>query len=140
MFWPVALIGLGVLLLLDNLGWLPGSVWGYLWPALLIFVGVGLVLGRARRAAPVEDSVSLDGAGSADITMSTAPASFSGAQPDNLLGTFTGGVHKHRRRRPDPRHPRRGPAAEQFIWPWVDGSARPSGPCALTPTPLGAAL
>lgn len=126
LFWPVALIGLGVLLLLDNLGWLPGSVWGYIWPALLIFVGVGLVFGRAQRAEPVEDSVSLDGAGSAAITIEHGAGVlevFSGAQADNLLeGTFSGGVHKRIDRHGDQTLVALGmgpdPGWIQFVWPW----------------------
>jgi len=98
LFWPVALIGLGVLLLLDNLGYLPGGLWSYLWPALLILVGASLIFGRAARHEPVDDSVSLDGAGSAQITFEHGAGVlevFSGAPADTLLaGSFTGGVAK----------------------------------------------
>jgi hypothetical protein len=97
-FWPLVLIGIGLLLLLDNLGWLPGSVWGYFWPALLILVGVGLIFGRAARPAPVDDSLGLDGASSAALTFEHGAGVlevFSGAQPDHLFdGTFGGGVQK----------------------------------------------
>ncbi len=98
LFWPVALIGLGVLLLLQNLGLLPGNLWSYFWPALLILVGASLVFGRAARREPLDDSVSLDGAGSAQITFEHGAGVlevFSGAPADTLLaGTFTGGVAK----------------------------------------------
>ena len=40
--WPVLLIGFGLLLLLDNFDLLPGSVWGYVWPAILIVLGLNL--------------------------------------------------------------------------------------------------
>lgn len=126
LFWPLALIAFGVLLLLDNLGWLPGSVWGYVWPAVLIFVGAGLIFGRARRAEPIEDSVSLDGAGSATITVEHGAGVlevFSGAQPDNLLeGAFSGGVTKRIDRHGDQTQVVLGMGPEpdwiHFIWPW----------------------
>lgn len=38
----VALIG--TIFLLDNLGYLPGRVWNYIWPVILITVGVGMLL------------------------------------------------------------------------------------------------
>jgi hypothetical protein len=126
MFWPVALIGLGVLLLLDNLGVLPGSVWGYVWPALLILVGLSLIVGRLGRPEVIEDSVGLDGAGSADLTIEHGAGTlevFSGAQPDNLVeGTFGGGVHKRIDRHGDQTRVVLGmgtdPGWFQFMWPW----------------------
>jgi len=47
--WPLILIGLGVIFLLNNLGVLDWDVWlliGQLWPLLLIAVGVDVLLGR----------------------------------------------------------------------------------------------
>lgn len=46
---PAILIGLGVVLLLNNLGMLPWSVWGTilrLWPVLIIAGGLDLLIGR----------------------------------------------------------------------------------------------
>lgn len=48
LFWPAALIVLGVYFLLSNLGllwWLRGDV---VWPVLLILLGVALIVGRGR--------------------------------------------------------------------------------------------
>ena len=125
-FWPIILIGFGLLLLLDNLGILPGSAWGYLWPAVLIFIGLGLIVGRAQRPEPVEDSVGLDGAGSAEITFEHGAGVleiYGGAQPDHLLeGTFTGGVQKRIDRHGDQTLVTLsvGPAPDwyNFVWPW----------------------
>ncbi len=47
--WPLVLIGLGVVLLLNNLGMLDWSVWEMilrLWPVLLIGLGLELLIGR----------------------------------------------------------------------------------------------
>jgi hypothetical protein len=46
---PILLIGLGVLLLLSNLGWIPGSIWPTLlqmWPVVLIVFGLDILIGR----------------------------------------------------------------------------------------------
>jgi len=98
LFWPLALITLGVLFLLDNLGFLPGNAWGYLWPLLLIFFGLSLLMGRGARPEPVEDSLSLDGATSAAINFKHGAgvlAVRAGAGPERLYdGVFTGGLNK----------------------------------------------
>jgi len=46
---PILLVGLGVLLLLSNLGVISGSIWNILlrmWPVVLIIVGIDLLVGR----------------------------------------------------------------------------------------------
>lgn len=47
--WPLVLIGLGAILLLNNLGIVDWSIWSVLWrmwPLLVIAVGLDLILGR----------------------------------------------------------------------------------------------
>ena len=39
-FWPVAMIVMGLIFLASNLGMLPAEVWN-LWPIILIVVGLG---------------------------------------------------------------------------------------------------
>jgi len=49
LFWPLMLIGAGVLLLLSNLGYLPWQSWAVLWrlwPLLLIALGIDVLIGR----------------------------------------------------------------------------------------------
>ena len=49
LFWPVVLVGGGVMLLLSNLGYLPWQSWNILWrlwPLLLVGIGVDLLIGR----------------------------------------------------------------------------------------------
>lgn len=48
-FWPLVLIGAGVMLLLSNLGYLPWESWNLvwrLWPLLLIVLGIDVLIGR----------------------------------------------------------------------------------------------
>ena len=49
LFWPLVLIGAGVILLLSNLGYLPWQLWNVLWrlwPLLLVALGIDLLIGR----------------------------------------------------------------------------------------------
>jgi len=49
LFWPVLLIGVGIALLLSQLGVIAAISWGLLlrfWPVLLIVAGLDLLLGR----------------------------------------------------------------------------------------------
>jgi hypothetical protein len=53
-FWPLVVIVVGVLLLLQNLGQLPAGLWPLLvqlWPAGLILVGLDLLIGWRSPAA-----------------------------------------------------------------------------------------
>ena len=55
-FWPLVLIGAGVLLLLSNLGYLSWSSWNVLlrlWPVLLIALGIDVLFGRRSIAGAV---------------------------------------------------------------------------------------
>jgi len=54
--WALLLITLGIVLLLNNLGVLPWSIWSILvrlWPVLLVALGVDLLLGRDRPAVGI---------------------------------------------------------------------------------------
>lgn len=49
MFWPILLIGAGVIFLMSNLGFLPADPWPLLWnlwPLVLIIIGLDILLGR----------------------------------------------------------------------------------------------
>lgn len=107
-FWALVLILLGGVLLLSNLGLIQGSVWNMIWPLFLILLGLMFLLGasgRGRRwaAAPVNDSLPLDGAPSAEIEFHHGAGRLSvnaGSDPNTLYsGSFGGGVDKDVRRR-----------------------------------------
>jgi hypothetical protein len=72
LFWGLLLIIVGGALLLDNLGLLGGiSVWGIIWPLVLVAIGVWIIWGNFfRRGADSEHiSVPLDDAQSARIKL-----------------------------------------------------------------------
>jgi hypothetical protein len=48
------LIGLGIIFLLSNLGWLPGlrTLMAYWWPLILIIVGILLLVRRSSGGKP----------------------------------------------------------------------------------------
>ncbi len=48
MIFGAAVLLFGIILLLNKLGIISGSVWGYFWPILLILVGLGIIFGRRR--------------------------------------------------------------------------------------------
>src|SRR6185295_12331121 len=53
LFWPLILIGLGALLLLQNLGYLPAGLWpalAQLWPVIFILLGLDMLIGRRSSA------------------------------------------------------------------------------------------
>lgn len=50
-FWPILLITIGIILLLNNFGIIPWGIWDSLirfWPVMLILVGLEILLGRSR--------------------------------------------------------------------------------------------
>lgn len=97
--WGGALILLGLLFLLDNLGIFAVSVWGIFWPLLIIGVGAwilwGVLFGRPTLAME-QVSIPLDGAASARIRMrhgaGRLDVSGSSLGADLLAGTFQGGL------------------------------------------------
>ncbi len=53
LFWPIVLIGVGVIFLLNNLGVIQGNPWALIWqfwPVLLIVIGLDILLGRRSAA------------------------------------------------------------------------------------------
>lgn len=45
-FIGVLLVGIGIIFLLQNTGYLPGDVWGKIWPLIVITVGLAFVIDR----------------------------------------------------------------------------------------------
>ena len=49
MFFGLVLIAVGIMALLVATGVLPGSAWSYIWPVILILLGLSILMGRSRR-------------------------------------------------------------------------------------------
>ncbi len=72
MFWAILLVGLGFLFLANNLGLISVNVWGLIWPAFLILMGISFLLGSARSSEEMvleEGSIALEGAERATVTV-----------------------------------------------------------------------
>jgi hypothetical protein len=61
-FWPILLIAVGMIVLLDNLGLLPFDPWQLvrLWPLVLVVIGLDILIETARRRGHVGESLSID--------------------------------------------------------------------------------
>ena len=60
LFWPIVLIGIGIIFLLKNMGIIVGSPWPVIlqmWPVLLIALGVEILLGRLGNAGAIVSGV-----------------------------------------------------------------------------------
>jgi len=56
LFWPIVLIGIGVILLLNNAGVIQGNPWTLIWqfwPVLLIVIGLDILLSRRSAAGSI---------------------------------------------------------------------------------------
>lgn len=49
MWFGVAIIVVGVVLLLQNLGLVSGGAWDLIWPALIVLIGISILAKRDRR-------------------------------------------------------------------------------------------
>lgn len=107
-FWPVALILVGALMLLNNFGMLPFDLGAAFWPLLLVLAGVWILLGslQMRRELPAESvSVPLEGETRAVLRVHFGAGALNlsgGASSDRLFqGEFTGGLDRRVRRQGD---------------------------------------
>jgi hypothetical protein len=132
LIWGGAVILIGLLLLLDNLGAFPGlNVWTLIWPILLIGVGVWVLLGASLgpRSLPTEDvSIPLEGASRARIRLKHGVGRLDlhgGAGAGVLLeGSFGGGLNYTANREGDALMVHlRGPSRDAAMWaaPWAWG-------------------
>ncbi len=96
LFWGIAIILLASFLLAQQMGWLGGNIFDYLWPALVILAGLWLILGalpRIQAKADVQSiSIPLENAHSARIKFDHGAGRLtvhSGATgPELLSGVF----------------------------------------------------
>ncbi|MDD5040656.1 MAG: DUF5668 domain-containing protein [Patescibacteria group bacterium] len=48
--WPMVLIIVGVVFLLENYEVLPGSSWDYIWPGIVILIGLSFLVGKSWKS------------------------------------------------------------------------------------------
>jgi hypothetical protein len=107
-FWGLIVLLLGVFLLFSNLGILPGNVWDYFWPSILILVGLWFLVGPMvfKRELTTESvSVPLNGAQQAELRLDHGAGRMDlYAMPGSLnliSGTAEGGVDLKQRSQGD---------------------------------------
>lgn len=100
-FWGIIIMLLGLNLLLNNLGWLPGNVWSLFWPMALIGTGLWYLLGPMinQRALDIQKlAIPLEEAASASLKirarMGKLRVSAAEGSANLLEGTYEHGV-KH---------------------------------------------
>ena len=107
LFWGAALVILGGLFLLGNLGIIKADIWGVIWPTALILLGIWLLWGRLFRRGPTSEhaSVPLEGATRAQVRLSHGAGrlmiSAGAGEADLVEGEFDGGLDLRSRRQDD---------------------------------------
>ena len=131
MFWGTVLIGLGAVLLLDNLGMLPLPAWELIWPLFLIALGAWILLGVALnpRRESQQLTIPLEGAPAAEIKISHGMGELivqSGAEPGALVsGSFGGGVEQAVSRHGNCQRIKLAPPIQSFApWEWMQRGGR----------------
>jgi hypothetical protein len=98
LFWGIVLIVLAALIFMNQQGWLNGNIFGYLWPAIIILFGIGLLIGALNRShagkTGQQISIPLESARSARVKLDHAAGRLNiraGASPNELLSGVFGG-------------------------------------------------
>jgi hypothetical protein len=60
MWFGIFLLALGILYLLKNTGIIVGDVWDWIWPILLICLGIGIIVKPGHRRNPKQHDKSSD--------------------------------------------------------------------------------
>ena len=131
LFWGVALVLFGTLLLLQNMGILTVNVWNVIWPSFLILLGLWTLWGvfAPRRAEVQQVSIPLEGASRARVRVSHGAGQLivkSGAGSGELVnGAFGGGLDYRARREGDELNVKMRVSRDDFFFaPWMWGWGR----------------
>ena len=98
-FWAVLLVGLGLLFLANNLGFMNLNIWGLFWPVFLILLGIWFLIGTTRGRSELvmeEGSIDLQGASRASVLIKHGAGKLeikSGTEKGKLVaGSFANGL------------------------------------------------
>ena len=58
MFVGVFLILLGLLFIFDNLNYISGELWSYIWPLIIICIGLSMIFNRVKGKSSDDESAS----------------------------------------------------------------------------------
>ena len=58
MFVGVFLVLLGLLFILDNLNYISGELWSYIWPLIIICIGLSMIFNRVKGKSRDDESES----------------------------------------------------------------------------------
>jgi len=101
-YWGTAILLIGFLLLLQNLGIIRGNLWGIIWPVLIILAGIQILAGLFLRQPAGEKrelSIPLAGISEANLEIEYGAGQIhldGRAQAGNLLsGEFFGGIREN---------------------------------------------
>jgi len=128
-FWGSILVIIGLVLLLDNLGFLRGvNVWTLIWPIVLILIGIRVLFGTLFRRAPSSEhaSIPIEGAQRAHLKLQHGAGRINlqaGTTPGVLAeGDFIGGVDVRSRREGDRQTVRLRVPENIFPFDWTPGN------------------
>ncbi len=131
-FWGSLFIGAGILLLLDNLGFLSVNVWQLIWPTFIIAAGVWTLLAASKGTDALERenlSAPLEGTTQGKMTLSFGAGQVKvkgGANTNQLFsGSFVGGVKYQSKNAGDfPEISLKSDTelAHQIVMPWMWGA------------------
>ncbi|MDD5368072.1 MAG: DUF5668 domain-containing protein [Anaerolineaceae bacterium] len=138
-FWGGALVLFGILLLLNNLGFLQVNVWGIFWPLVLIFFGIQYLWSYSRRNIDLASktlSIPLDGASQSEVQIHHGAGRLrlgAGSDPSLLVsGNYSGGIqHNLTKLGNGVRLDLRASGEYMFDWPMFGGNQGHSWDMAL---------
>ncbi len=124
MFWAFALIAVGVIFLLQNMGILSFNVWGSIWPIFIILLGVWMLFGNFMRggSAATTQSIPLGSTDEAHIEVNHGAGRLRvGASSDAAVlvdSASTHGFHHDTRRDGTRANVRLRQERDWWFWMW----------------------
>jgi hypothetical protein len=130
LFWGIVLIILAALLLLNQQGWLPGNIFDYFWPAIIILFGIWLLVGAlGRRGSGAHGqtlSIPLEGARTARLKLEHGAGRLNikgGASSTELLNGVFGSEVDYKSTMAADELQVKVRNSPRFFWGWIPGES-----------------